>query len=352
MQPYRLRYWSATALENLFTCPRKFYFEKMLKKRVTSPHLAKGTFVHRKISQFRLKQNKTAEAWANTCANHWIRYPGAAGKIRGDTILWSSDEEKYILKNDIHEICETHYHRLKEENPILFPTQNKKRTTAYPFKFVFNGRGFRGEIDEIHPGWNLRDYKTGSWWYLERKLEFALQPTYYTLAFCVLANKEEKMREVLGISEQDAVSWGGNPDFIDERVKFHYFMLEKAREKQGAEWVKVDRDPVIPVKRNNFQYKELCMMVDLANVITNWIEEQQIYIPFRGKHCDWCFYREECAKMTEESDVGRRQMMLFDYINQMKMLDPQHHEEEIIQLQFDFKKKFINLEHEIEAHHD
>jgi hypothetical protein len=67
------------------------------------------------------------------------------------------------------------------------------------------------------------------------------------------------------------------------------------------------------------------------------MRDQSTYPAFPETCIKCLLYKEECNKMTEELDVNRRQMMLWDYINAMPKIKPiSNLEEEVSQAKFDF----------------
>ncbi len=222
-----IQYWSPTSLDDFFRCPRGWFLERSERKHITTPALAKGIFCHSKIEELKLNnlrkrtRYKSAEAFGNVIKNDWLRFPGKTNKIRGDAIIWESDEQKYIIGSEINKIGLKHYPFLTEEPAaILFQKsvliyeakEHERYTISKRFKYIFKGRAFSGEIDEIRPNHRVRDYKTGIWKFIEKNLEFSFQPTYYLLTFCILCNKEDEFREMMGIKRKEAKYWAGNPN--------------------------------------------------------------------------------------------------------------------------------------------
>jgi hypothetical protein len=348
-----IREWSPTSLESLFRCPRSWYLKKLLKIKLITPALAKGLIVHGMIEDLRLhhlrgkeygtrKRWKSAKAFGSAAANKWHGFkkngeaygPIMSGKIRGDTILWDKDEngkvddgQKWMIKNQIKSRCTELYDILmSEEQPILFPRRNaritdkehKKYRTAFSFRFTIDGRTFRGEIDEVRPGKVLRDYKTGIWRFIEKKASFALQPTFYLLTFCSLCNKIPEFREKMGVSKVEAEHWAGNPEYITEDIGFEYFMFDKCYQwdKKLGKSIEVERSPIIKTTRSDFNYKELCQMVDTANDMLRTFEDQGFYPADREKCWDCSRFKElesACNEMTNKFPLYRRQITKDDY---------------------------------------
>ena len=350
-----IQYWSATSLEDFFRCPRGWFLERNKRKKITTPPLAKGTHCHSKGEELRLHhlrtkaRYKSAESFGNVIANDWQRGPMKEGKIRGNKILWEYETQPYVIKEEIRSLGKKHYPILMgEEPPILFQKSNinnetpihKRFTIAHRFKYIFQGRALSGEIDEIRPNHKVRDYKTGKWGFIEKKLEFSLQPTYYLLTFCILCNKDETFREMMGVKKEEAEHWAGNPDFISERIKFEYYMLDPCTEwdKEKKEWIVVEKSPIIEDSRSNFGYKNLCQRIDTATEMLTYMRDQNTYPAFPETCIKCSLYKEECNKMTENLDINRRQMTLWDYINASPKtkLKSNLRDEKVSQAKFDF----------------
>ena len=296
------RYYAPTTLESIIECPRRRYLQKTFNKKLTWPDFAKGTHLHRKIAELRthhlrhLKGKKkrygSAEAFANVVANDWQRVPINQGMIDKNKILWDETlpNQPYILKSEIHEIALRIYPLLMAEleTVIIFANKTQKDAlsirTAYNFEFVYKGRGFTGEIDEIRKANNkiiIRDYKSGKWSFIEKKQEYAHQPTEYTFAICYESLVNEQFRKAIGISFEQAQSWIAKPELMSENIEFEYFMLDICKEwdKEKKEYLKIDKNHIIKVQRNEFNYKELCLGIDMAEALLTDMKDQGYYTP-------------------------------------------------------------------------
>ncbi len=356
-------YYSPTGLEAVLECPRRRYFQKHERKKLTWPDFAKGTHLHRKIEELRLHhlrkraRYKSAEAFANVIANDWQRNVIKEGKIRGDKIVWKDEKQPYIIKAEIKEIGLRAYPLLMKEAetnpPIIFSNLTKKGNivyrTAYEFEFIYKGRGFSGEIDEIRKENDkiiIRDYKTGKWKFIEDKQGYAFQPTEYEFAVCYLCNTDETFRKILGVTKEEAESWIKEPESMSDNIIFEYYMLDLPREWDDKikEYVIINKNsgPVIKVERENFHYKELCLNIDGANAMLSDMSDKNYYTPIRGYHCNRCFYQKECENMTKKTDVHLRQITLQEYISKINQTknyiipDSIPLKQEIKQAEFDF----------------
>ena len=366
-----IKYYSPTGLEDLLQCPRRRYLNKKLKKKFTWPDLAKGTHMHRKIEELRLHHLRksmgknprysSAETFANVIANDWHLKPIKEGEIRGDVILWNEEDpigEKFRIKDEIKKIGLRIYPILMEEqeknHPFIFTHITKKGNikynTSYEFKFTYRGRGFSGEIDEIRKegdNFVIRDYKTGKWKYVEDKLDYAYQATEYMFAFSLLVSRDKMFRNTLGITEEQARTMFEEPESIGENITFEYFMtdLPTKWDKEKKEFVVVEKNPIIRVKRDIRHYKELCLGINAANAWQSDMKDRNYITPIKGTHCKRCFYQQECDEMTINIDVHVKQALLADYIGVIKR--PKNYinpdslpiKLEAIQSQFDFMKE-------------
>ncbi len=107
--------------------------------------------------------------------------------------------------------------------------------------------------------------------------------------------------------------------------------------KEKKEYVATDISPIIKTTRTNFQYKELCQKIDLADFMVATMEEQSLYPAFRDTCLNCPLYKEECNRMTEELDEQRRQLTIQDYVNVSPIIYSPNRTK-LKQLEFDFMK--------------
>lgn len=345
------REWSASSMKDFYNCPRGWYLEKIITEKSITPALAKGIHVHRGIENLRLHhlrkraRYKSAEAFGNVLANDWGRNVVKEGEIDGRKIIWEFDEQPYIIKEEIRKIGHKHYPILMEEGPPILipiykngekpiqldmlaimenkpqpaPKKHREYKTAYFFEFRFKGRGLRGEIDEFRPNFLVRDYKTGIWKFIEKKLEYDLQPTIYLLAISNLLLTNEELRSSLNITEAETKELEKDPNYIKEKVKFEYYMLDPYKEwdKKQQKMVEIERNPRLPTPRSNFQVKNLVQRIDYADYALAGMNDVGFYPAFE-ETCQKCPYyknfKHECQKMTERSDIERKQLLLYDLL--------------------------------------
>ena len=343
--------WSPSALETILLCPRKWHFEKS--RKVISVALAVGSFIHRKIEQLRLNPKfKSAQSWANHCRAVWYHFHANRDKlpntINGQTIEWKTREDPHLAAGKIVSMTKRHFDRLmSEEPPVIFDCMTKTgkryRTVEYPFRFVIDDgikkRALSGIIDEVRPGMVIRDYKSGYRSYVVRKIQYVFQPTYYNFGYCTLCHLDPSFRERVGVLDNLAASWGGNPHIISEDVVFHFFTLQNTRRikeiRDGREVeVEIVEEPVVPITKNDFNFFELCQVIDYAEYLRLLMLEHKSYPAWRGIHCEYCLSKAQCEKMTSNLPITPIQLYFFSPRQEVKLLT-----QTTKQLVFDFFKE-------------
>lgn len=323
----KIYYWSPTGLEAFERCERQWLFNQDY--NLTSGDFALGTFVHRKINSLRVSPKyKSAEKWASACIGDWKHRIIKKGKIEGKNIAWKtikqSEDEKWILIPRLEQICIDNFDQLMNENSktVFFPAKNRYgKTTTYRTKsFVFEGIGFAGEIDEIRRGDDfpivIRDYKTGFRDYLERRLAYKYQPTFYALFVCYQAFVDPQFRALLGIDDELAKTWCGNPYYIDPRIKIEYYMLEKQKLRNSDGSYQLDDEenylydnkaPIMTTTRSNSDYFELWQKIIKANRQRRAAEEEKDYEANRDIHCERCPFTQQCNQMSTDLPYQTKQ---------------------------------------------
>jgi len=341
-------YWTATDINRMNTCPRKYFYSVVKKVRTaTSGDMARGVFMHRRIETFFKpdKKNpkqmipvyKSAKAWANVAANWWQQGAIKNSRSRGQVIDWKFDQEPYILKNSIRETCLASYDFLAEQGPpILAEYRFAFSVVAPEFQFLKNGIKFKGIIDDIRDSEKpdmlklIRDYKTGWSRIKDTDAEHGYQLTLYGLAFCTLCNKDDGFREAVGIPKELAALWGGNPILISDKIevelnqtlnwdKDRKYMpyelsssLDKVLKRHGESMMDELRSELVEIMaeykkkilppgehrstRNDTNISELFNLVDWFELVRSTGE----YWPIRGSHCSWCEHKKMCDKDTLE----------------------------------------------------
>lgn len=307
--------WGHSRYEIITLCPMKYHFGYVTKPRlkVTTPIQALGTFLHRRKEllykgepgQLKL-YHKSAEAFASAAKGWWKRTVARTNKIKGQKILWEFKGQPWDFSKDgglIEELCIKTYNKCASEEPPLY--------VEYSRKFMLNGRSFNVRIDEIRRNYTIREYKTGM--SLPRLLQLKHFPqfTFYALAFCCFAHWDEEFARICGVSEEDRKSWGGNPDYISEKVNLEYY--------------NVKREIMLPVThRSNQDYYELNNTLSTLESIIN--DPYLNVYPHWGRHCNFCQYQIPCDERSSKREFQgiplQPQLRLFDIIQTPKFHDP------------------------------
>ncbi len=289
--------WTPTKIDQATYCLLQWYLINVEKVKVrTTGSMALGIFMHRRMEKF-FKQDgkplrKSPEAFANSCVGWWTRHVISSGKIRGEDIHWRDEKEPWVLREVIRKICIPIYKRRLEEGCPLYTEFNIP-------DFKFEGRIYRGKIDEIRPGKTgpiIRDYKTGRRRPGKMKLNYDPQFTLYLLAVSCLCYNDENFANSIGISKEDDIE---SPlDFFD-KIGLEYYLMRE--------------DELYTLKRNRVIYEDFCRMIDgLEEDIEN-----DNFSPQRGRLCDYCSVKEECDGRTGKTFVRVTkpiQLRIFDPI--------------------------------------
>lgn len=357
MKRGEIYHWSPTALEAIFTCPRQWYLNSVLK--ITNATMAMGVFIHRAIESLKLKRwvykkgvYKSAEKWAGAMRGQWLhlhaRKVEEENSIQGARIVWKDDDERFSAAGRIYAICRDAFDELvSEEPPIIFSRVNEegkiKHSIEFGFRIKIGRRGISGRIDEIRTNLTLRDYKTGTWGYLERGCEYKLQPTVYALAYCTQCHLDAQFREKVGVSVEQAGEWGGKKVWISDAVKFHYRMLERKMQfTEVGKRVIIEQDPYIHTARTDFDFYELLELIDLAEILRVIIMDSRIFSPRRGDSCKRCIFEgEPCNGMTESFLERPTQTFIFTPDIQARLIAQcrRYEEPKFAQVVFDFLEK-------------
>lgn len=356
--------WSPTKTGYILRCPRKYFFGYVCKSRkefpITLPQ-TKGTFLHKRIEQFYKEDGspkyKSATAFANAAGHLWNKTV-EKGSIKGQEINFGTkdpDEIKklgYIINaTEIKPVLKTAYPLLAEEEMPLMVEQD--------LKFVFEGRAFNLQIDAIRKDKDgnivIRDFKSGR--FAPDPEHAELQFKLYGLAFCTCCHFDEEFRRKVGVSDEQAVRWGGNPIYIDENIKFEIFRLhnnkpeglslwrlgsvgdrldklglaeeagiaKELREKLEAilERVMCEEDEfclpnleipetIIPVTGNKYNYRSICALIDSMSKLDIFMREESDFPPIPS-FCRSCRYAEPCDNYYETYAKGIQQRLFKSY---------------------------------------
>jgi glutaredoxin len=342
--------WSPTRIGYLMECPRKYFFGYVCKSRkdfaITMPQ-ARGTFLHKKLEQLFKEDGtpkfKSADAFANAAGFQFMKMIESRS-IKGQKIYFETDDPDEIKKlgyilnaTQIKPVLRNAYPILTSEEPPLMLEQS--------LQFVFEGRAFNLQIDIIRRDKEgnivIRDYKSGR--FAPDPEHAELQCKMYGLAFCTYCHFDEEFRRKAGVSDEEAARWGGNPIYIDEKIKYEIFRLHDDKpeglhlwrlgntsdrlEELGLEELAgetkelkerllriIERamceedefclpieEPktIIPVTGNKFDYKALTALFDTMAKFEIFLKEERDFPPI-PKRCRSCRYTEACDQYYDK----------------------------------------------------
>ena len=272
--------WSPSRYDVANTCLMKYYFQYVRREKVDiSPEQALGIFLHKRKERLfkgypgslEIKY-KSAESFANFSIGLWKHEVIRTNEIQGKKIVWKFKGQEYATLKDIEELCIKTYNKCVNEEPPLY--------VEYERKFQLNEIYFDVIIDEIRKNYTIRDYKTGLSMPKEFQMNHFPQLTFYALAFGCFAHNDKEFARICEVKEEDAKSFGGNPDFINEKINLEYYNVKE--------------DKVISTKRNNSDYFQLeSSLISLEDDIRNL--DSKIRANY-GKHCNYCIYQQICDK--------------------------------------------------------
>lgn len=281
-------FWSPSKYDTANLCWTKYYFQYIIHPRpkVTTAILALGNFLHkRKENLFKGEPGhlelryKSAQSYANSAMGAWKHTTLQTEEIDGKRILWDYKGQKWAFIKEIEELCIKTYNACAREEPPLL--------VELPIKFELNGIHYNVRLDEIRKNLTIREYKSGKSLPGEFQLKHFSQFTFYALAFCCLAKKDEKVSRICGISEEERESFGGNPNYISEKINLEYYQVRE--------------DKILPVThRTDQDYFELEKGIrSLESMILNL--EDNLYPNFGG-HCRYCSFKEPCDKKASSGE--------------------------------------------------
>jgi len=260
----------------------KYYYQYVEREKVDiSPEQALGIFMHkRKESLFKgIPGNleikyKSAESFANSSKALWKHNVIRTNEIQGKKIWWKFKGQEWASLDSIEELCIKTYNKCANEEPPLY--------IEYGRKFEVDGIYFDKRIDEIRKNYTIRDYKTGFFIPKEFQINHNDQLTFYALAFSCFANKDKEFSKICGINEDDVISFGGHPDFINEKINLEYYNVQE--------------DKILTTHRNNKDYLVIRESIkSLEDSVKNL--NSKISVNY-GKHCNYCLYQQVCNEKT------------------------------------------------------
>lgn len=285
--------WSASRLERYLSCPYSYYLQYVKRPRAkidSNGPFAIGKFLHRRAEQFyndNLEPKyKSAESFANAAVGMWKRFEIKTNKSGGQNIRWKSEDEKWILMNEIKDICKTFYEKYANEPPPLI--------TEYNFNFILGNRNFIGTFDEIRKGGVIRDHKSDRYLPNEKRMKSNLQFTIYALAFsCLSRNK------------RFALKHGVPKDIVDSLDSEKYHISNFISEFITLEFHHLRTGEILKTNRTNQHFYDLWTIL---NNVESQIKQKQ-FTPNR-KNCGYCLYDDLCDIVIKEKP---KQLSFFDH---------------------------------------
>ena len=290
-------YWSATKVNIANYCAMRYYLRYVLHQQPLRLSIyVKGSLLHNLIEHFWDKLGTPEEVAKKSCKKKyfdsesfakygrglWTRIVVADEKAK-QKIAWRDKDEKWVIRNDMLNICKPLFNYLYgEERPIF---------TEMGFDFFVGKERFKGRIDEIQLRGEkiiVRDYKSGYPWVGEMKLKHDPQLTLYNVGVSTLIKSNEKVREVLGVKNLEEFMQGNN--FISPNLEQEFFMIEALKKK---------KEPIFSSLRIEENFLEVLKMV---KGVRKKAESGEIY-PERGKKCDICDLKVCCDQ--ELYNVGK-----------------------------------------------
>jgi len=317
----RKKYWSASRIDCANYCRMRYYLRYIDPNKPKALRLsayAKGSLLHKIIEEFwnklgteeevaKDKKNSKipakekkkyfdTESFSKYAQGRWSRTIIGSEHVKDPTkkIAWRYEEEPWVIKSTLPKICTPLYHYLLEEGPPLY--------SKLEFFFELDKMRFRGFIDEVRIKDNkitIRDYKSGSPWLGEMKVNHDPQLTFYNIGLCSLCFDNKDFAKSLGL-ENIREQFMGNPIYIYPDFNEEFFMIEAflkiEQAKTDPKSVKNIPKLILQTKRRNEHFFEL---IEMINGAERAVLEDDIY-PERGRKCDICDMKKICEKELEQ----------------------------------------------------
>lgn len=327
-------YWSASRIDIANYCRMRYhlrYVEKTQPARLSA--YVKGSLLHGLLEHFwnrlgteeevaKKKNNKKyydAESFAKYAKGKWTSITIGSDKAKNPEkkIAWRFKDEPYVIKSSLQKICMPLFEQVINEGPPLF--------TELPFDFSLDDMRFKGFIDEVRIRNNhvvIRDYKSGSPYLGNMKVNHDPQLTFYNAGLCAMCFSDINFARKLGL-EDVRKQFLGNPMFIYPEIEEEFFMIEalpKIKEaenekKKGApkkhdfanegdffEAVKrrdrlLENIPqvILSTTRKDEHFFEVIKMI---KGVEEAVSKGDIY-PERGRKCDICDMKYACEKKLD-----------------------------------------------------
>lgn len=327
-------YWSATRIDIANYCRMRYhlrYVEKIQPARLSA--YAKGSLLHGLLEHFwtrlgteeeaaKKKNGKKyfdAESFAKYAKGKWTSTVIGSKNAKNPTkkIVWRFDDEPYVIKSTLSKICVPLFEHVMNEGPPLF--------SELAFDFSLDDMRFKGYIDEVRMRNEkpvIRDYKSGSPFLGNMKVDHDPQLTFYNAGLCALCSADRNFAKKLGL-EGVREQFLGNPYFIYPEIDEEFFMIEAlprireaekeknkgapkkhdfANEEDFFEAVKrrdriLENIPrvVLPTKRRDEHFFEVIKMI---KGVEEAVSRGDIY-PERGRKCDICDMKYACEQKLD-----------------------------------------------------
>jgi len=289
--------WSASRIEELEECELRHFFlhHSGIPKKdlLTFGNYAAGTVFHSFVENFygpdrkpRIRY-KSPESMGGALRGLWF-YSVKEGYYRNQRIGWADESRKgkkemFEFADWLERLGRIMYEPLmQEEGPVFseFEFSVRKRS---PIRVLHDDHyhSFSGKIDQIRRGLIVRDFKSSGSDPGEVVLNHDISLTIYALAFCTFAHLDEEFRRKVGVSDEEASRWGGNPIFIDEKVK--------------VEWYSAGSKRIFTTSRSDAHFAGLLEKVDgLERKIKESLETRHFEARV-ARHCTTCAAKQYCS---------------------------------------------------------
>ena len=303
---------SASMIADANFCLMRPYLKKVMGEKPERLSVyEKGTLLHELVENFwnflgteeevskkrAKKKYSNADEFAKYAKGKWWqRVKIAEESKKSQPISWRSKEEKHIFGATIPKICFYLFPELIKRGKPLF--------SELTFSFVLGDIKFRGRIDEIRledGKVKIIDYKSGSPWMGEIKVETDPQLTLYNLAVCCFCYSNKRMAKALGL-ENRLMSDVKDPVYIDPEFEEQFFMIEAPYDIQKVESGLLKREMpkiILPTHRTE---KHLFDLIAMTKTIQTIFDTGLIY-PQRGS-CDYCDVKYPCLRKLETQGRG------------------------------------------------
>lgn len=218
-------------------------------------------------------------------------------KLEPDLISWTHDSEKWMILNTLPRYCTPLFNFLLREGKTI--SIDGRSLQEVPFEFEAFGERFAGRIDEIRVNPDgkiiIRDYKSGSPWIDDIKLDFDPQLTLYNPGFLSVCFNDDRLCKAVGLERRLVQDNFKNGVFVNPEIEEQFFMIEAL----GIDPNKCRTLPpvICPTKRTEEHFYGLLAMVKGVKRILNPPDE--VYGEW-GRKCSGCGMRVACRRRFNE----------------------------------------------------